>query len=181
VKKNLLVRDDIRILGSVLDMAASDCREEGVSPADMVRLCFDGADNRLKASAGGAAYQDLSGGGPGPTGPMGSAGPSGEPGPRGPAGPTGPQGAPGISGYEVIRDVQSSLGGAARLLVECPDGKTIIGGGARVVRPAERDILLGSYPDTAGNGWVGEVLTTPIAAAGPVPAVEVWAICARVQ
>jgi hypothetical protein len=69
-------------------------------------------------------------GNPGPTGPMG---PPGLPGPQGLPGPTGPAGAPGISGYEVVSVVSPFDSSAVKVvLVECPAGKVVLGGGAQI-------------------------------------------------
>lgn len=89
VQKDLRVNENIRILGSVLDMSGSNCAAEGGAPAGMVRLCFEGTDGRLKASAGGGEYVDLMASGDAEPGPPG---PEGPPGPRGPAGPPGSDG-----------------------------------------------------------------------------------------
>lgn len=116
VKKNLKVQDDIQIQGSVLDMAGSSCAEEGLAPPDVVRLCFEQTDQRLKASASGGNYVDLlQAGDPpeilgvveGPTGPQGPPGPTGprglpgSPGPQGLQGPPGPAGIDGLSCWDL--------------------------------------------------------------------------------
>jgi Collagen triple helix repeat (20 copies) len=78
----------------------------------------------------------------GPSGPSGVTGPAGASGSAGAIGPTGPRGekgepaSAGISGYEVVRERTASFienGGEADLFVvaRCPEGKVVIGGGAR--------------------------------------------------
>ena len=61
-----------------------------------------------------------------PQGPPGPAGPQGSPGPQGPAGPT------GASGYQVITQASPSNSSTPKsLTATCPQGKVVIGGGAR--------------------------------------------------
>lgn len=68
----------------------------------------------------------------GPQGPIGPQGPQGEQGPTGPSGPTGAQGDPGVGGIQAIVAVSDNDETDTKAaFAECPDGKTVIGGGAR--------------------------------------------------
>lgn len=104
--RNLTVKKDISISGSILKMAASDSRER--SQPGAVNICFDGNDGKLKVSRNGGPYEDVQRPGPagprgepgtvgqrGPQGEQGIAGPPGSSGPIGRTGPPGPQGPPG--------------------------------------------------------------------------------------
>lgn len=78
----------------------------------------------------------------GPTGPRGPTGNTGAIGPKGVTGPTGPRG--GLSTVEVVtQTAHPSTSGFATVLVNCPAGTTLTGGGADV---------LGIVGDAAGNG-----------------------------
>lgn len=74
----------------------------------------------------------------GPIGPSGPAGPTGPPGPSGPAGPsgaTGPTGAQGpagtgVSGYQIVElDVDIAAKSTRAVVLDCPTGKVVLGGG----------------------------------------------------
>lgn len=70
----------------------------------------------------------------GETGSQGDQGPRGETGPQGPRGPTGPAGpaGAGLSGYEIVdNDVSVGWLSKGHVYVDCPEGKVVIGGGAR--------------------------------------------------
>lgn len=96
----------------------------------------------------------------GPQGPAGADGPEGPQGPQGPQGPegtqgaTGPAGTDGVSGYEIATDefvmtVGVQLGSAG---VDCPSGKSPIGGGYRFANSnhwAYGDVI-SSYPTSSG-------------------------------
>ena len=102
VSNDLEVESDIRILGSVLQMAGSDCEGEALAPSNTGTICFDQADNTFKASRGGASCVSLKGGrGPrGLTGDAGEQGPTGVAGSEGRAGPKGLEGSVGLKGPE---------------------------------------------------------------------------------
>ena len=138
----LTVDDDIRITGSVLEMAASDCTGGG-DREDVGRLCFDG--NRFKMSANGGLFTDLEGpagdngedgadgddGAQGPRGEDGAQGPSGDDGVQGPRGddgaqgPSGDDGAQGPSGDDGAQGPEGADGSSCNV-VDNPDGtKTI--------------------------------------------------------
>jgi hypothetical protein len=107
---------------------------------------------------------------PGPPGPKGDTGPQGPAGPTGPQGPqgaTGPQGpagpAGGLDSVQVVHGTATpTSGGFATVLVNCPSGTTLTGGGADVlglVGDAEGfgPRILASRPFNA-NQWMAQAL-----------------------
>jgi hypothetical protein len=91
----------------------------------------------LQGSQGDAGAQGDQGpeglqGVPGEVGPPGPPGATGAPGARGAAGPAGPRGPSGLGGYEIVSNrVGVELGSSNHVLVNCPAGKRVIGGGVR--------------------------------------------------
>jgi hypothetical protein len=85
------------------------------------------------------------------------AGPAGPAGPQGPAGPTGAQGPPGLSGVQIVtQSTDTSDIGVKSLVVSCPTGKKVIGGGAQALGDGVKNgfvVLRESNPSAAGNGW----------------------------
>ena len=74
-------------------------------------------------------------------------------GPAGPAGPAGPPGAPGkISGHQVVmrREVVAA-GATAQVLVECPTGKKVTGGGFSIETPVDVQLFASGPTDGHGN------------------------------
>jgi hypothetical protein len=114
----------------------------------------------------------------GPIGPEGPQGPQGPEGQRGPAGPAGPQGVPGLSGVETV--VANNFSNQVRLEAQatatCPNGKTLIGGGAEILSqfPERKTGLVVSRP--AGNSWTATGRTYESATGVNL---SVYAICAR--
>lgn len=133
IDRALEVKNDIRITGSVLEMAGSVCSEE--SPAGRGRLCFDG--DRFRLSQDGGGYVTLDGlqcwdrdgdGRPdgeenrsgdgvhdaldcvGPAGPVGPRGVRGDPGSRGPQGDAGERGLQGLDGQSGVPGRQGDPG-----------------------------------------------------------------------
>src|SRR5690606_40789264 len=82
----------------------------------------------------------------GPQGPKGDPGPKGEKGDKGDAGPAGPQGAPGVSGHQVVLTSGVLLGTQASRswTIDCPAGKTLLGGG--VLNAAKRVHVISAGP-----------------------------------
>jgi hypothetical protein len=63
----------------------------------------------------------------------GPQGPKGDTGPQGPKGDAGLQGSPGVSGLErVVNQTQVDSSDAKELVVACPAGKKVLGGGAHL-------------------------------------------------
>ena len=85
---------------------------------------------------------------------------------RGTAGPQGPQGAPGISGYQVVSQVTQFDSSAVKFLtVDCPAGKTALGGGAFAF-PSVADpnwqtaplVLRETVQSDSGEGWFARAI-----------------------
>lgn len=113
----------------------------------------------------GSGGQNGATGGAGPKGDKGDPGPTGPTGPTGPVGPQGPAGpaSAGISGREVVTK-DETLGDANphTWSVDCPAGKSVIGGGVKVIsgfggitNPSQSAIVRSSAPAT--NGWQATV------------------------
>ena len=116
---------------------------------------------------------------------QGSSGPAGPAGVAGAAGPQGIQGLPGrpgISGYQVVEQETASDAVAYKeLTVPCPDGKTVIGGGAGIfwgppLPPAESPHLISSF--IFEGGWYGEAQDS--SGTGRSWSIRVQVICANV-
>jgi len=106
----------------------------------------------------------------GPTGRDGRDGRDGQAGPPGPEGPQGPEGPAGITDIETVtvRDKKAMDAVTAR----CPNGKTLLSGGARTYA----GMLIDSYPSSA-SAWTARADPRYTE---PVPDLEVFAVCARV-
>jgi hypothetical protein len=99
----------------------------------------------------------LPSGPPGARGADGLPGPAGAAGPQGPQGPGGPQGPPGVSGLEVVSQSSGSNTDDAKLIwAQCPTGKKVIGGGARVSGPAEPFVAITRSAPTDTRQWEAE-------------------------
>lgn len=114
---------------------------------------------------------------PGPRGDTGAAGPPGRDGrdgrdgadgPPGPQGPAGPPGATGITEIETVSVRDEAADGV--VTANCPPGKTVLSGGARV----RAGMLIDSYPGSA-TSWTAKADPR---FTEPVPDLEVFAICA---
>lgn len=84
----------------------------------------------------------------GPAGPQGTQGVQGEPGLPGNDGANGKDGANGVSGYERIVVVSPSDSADKTVLVDCPDGKKVIGGGGAVSVTSSSVQILNSFPSS---------------------------------
>ena len=91
------------------------------------------------------------------------------------------QGPAGISGYEVVSSTAGS-GGAGdwkTFSVACPAGKKVLGGGLSSTSGLQTGLaVVGEYPTSDNNGWVGGIAET-------IPQPDdwhgrIWAICATV-
>ena len=101
---------------------------------------------------------------PGPQGPAGQNGETGPQGPAGQNGETGPQGPKGDQGASGLVDIQlvsgtrtvetADMRDSASPIVECPDGYTVIGGGAgpTFAVGSDRWVMTSSNPVEAGQG-----------------------------
>ena len=125
-------------------------------------------------------------GDPGTAGVQGPQGAAGEKGDAGPVGPQGPQGEPGPSGAQRIEGAVVSSpaaygsGNQTTATATCPEGKTILGGGARVTSSngAEdgRVILSSSYPSD-DHTWTAIATVRSTLAADVTMDVQAFALC----
>jgi collagen triple helix repeat protein len=102
----------------------------------------------------------------GPAGPAGPQGPAGAQGPQGPAGAQGPAGpaGPGLSGLEVVEGLSPlNSDDDKTLLVLCPVGKQVMGGGASIGGPSSVALTESDfYLDDFGKriGWLARASET---------------------
>ncbi len=109
------------------------------------------------------------------TGPVG---PAGAPGAVGATGAVGPQGTPGVSGLEIVSTQSANDSTVAKILsANCPAGKQLLGGGARIVGAAGSVAVDESYPLTATQ-W--RATATEVVATGANWYVNAYAICGTV-
>jgi hypothetical protein len=111
----------------------------------------------------GAAGPQGPAGPDGPQGPAGPQGPQGAQGPQGPQGPAGPAG-PGLSSLEVAEGLSPlNSDDDKTLLVLCPAGKQVMGGGASIGGPSsvaltESDFYLDDFGKRVG--WLARASET---------------------
>jgi len=120
-------------------------------------------------------------------GPAGQQGPMGPIGPVGPVGPIGPEGLPGqpgiqgpagISGLEVVQ-VNSGTLNEFRIdvVVDCPAGKQVLGGGFATVGNNQYVTVMANAP-LGNNRWVATLFQSDLTAR--LWSVQAYAICANV-
>ncbi|MFJ6370098.1 hypothetical protein ACIQK5_18215 [Streptomyces virginiae] len=113
---------------------------------------------------------------------LGMAGAHAQEGPR-PSGPVpvpvqhGDKGQTGVSGYEIVRQegVPVDPNGFEQVVVTCPAGKKVLGGG--FVGNGAKLLTIRSFPGAGGTSWIVTVQNTdtvPLGYSG-------YAICANVQ
>jgi hypothetical protein len=108
-------------------------------------------------------------GAPGTTGPQGAPGPQGIPGPQGPQGPG------GVSGYEEHElDFDVPNLSSARGVVECSEGKHVLGGGVAI----GYGHILQSYPSGGATSWTAWVENDEVF--NHLPA-RVYVLCANIS
>jgi hypothetical protein len=114
----------------------------------------------------------------GQPGPIGPAGPQGEQGTQGVPGEPGLQGPAGISGLEVV-EVNSGTLNAFRIdvVVDCPAGKRVLGGGFATVGNNQYAVVMANAP-LDGNRWVVTVFQSDLTAR--LWSVQAFATCAYV-
>ncbi|MBM3946160.1 MAG: collagen-like protein [SAR202 cluster bacterium] len=136
IGKDLQVKEDIRILNSVLEMAASQCNQ--VALPGTGRVCFDASTQEFKVSENAQPYLGLRGG------------PRGEPGQKGDRGNQGERGLPGERGLQGERGLprQQGLPG-----IQCWDlnGNRINEDQEDANRDGTIDVLDCRAPSTAGR------------------------------
>jgi hypothetical protein len=102
-------------------------------------------------------------------------------GPQGPPGPAGPAGPPGVTGLQRVDAASGSTSAASKaIIVTCPTGKHVIGGGARVIgNGANRVSIVENFPDSDGVHWnsrAAEVVATTLGWQ-----LQAYALCATVS
>jgi hypothetical protein len=82
-------------------------------------------------------------------------------GPKGDKGDKGSKGDPGVSGYEVVTQMVTPNSNASTLIVTCPTGKSVFGGGVRSSAWSDTSgpYVSMSYPNASNTGWVTFVAT----------------------
>jgi hypothetical protein len=105
--------------------------------------------------------------------------PAGPPGPPGPAGQPGPTGPPGVTGLENAFGNSSSDSNSPKdTSANCPTGKKVIGGGARVTGAGSSSVsIIESYPSNTGQ-W--HAVGVEVNATGSSWQLVAYAICATV-
>jgi hypothetical protein len=93
----------------------------------------------------------------------------------------GTPGAPGVSGLQRVDAVtDTSSSGSRAVSVNCPSGKRVIGGGARVTGGgANRVSIAESFPDSDGSKW--NARANEVVATSATWALQAYALCATVQ
>jgi hypothetical protein len=93
----------------------------------------------------------------GATGPAGAAGAAGKEGPQGKEGAKGEQGSPGVSGYEIVEgNVAKGSGSGFNLAIsvaKCPAGKSILGGGFKVLTGEDTKIFVADNAPNNSSEW----------------------------
>ncbi len=106
-------------------------------------------------------------------------GPAGPPGPAGPRGLPGPRGAPGVSGLErVDASTSSSSTTSKSVVVTCPSGKRVVGGGAQATGNGANKVSINqNFPDSAGNKWNAQAVE--VVSTGQPWQLQAFALCAN--
>ena len=97
-----------------------------------------------------------------------------------PAGPAGPAGSPGISGLQRF-DVAttSSNANSKSVVVTCPAGKRVVGGGARVIGSGAPVVsITENFPDSDGVHWNAKA--NEVVATNQSWQLQAYALCATV-
>jgi hypothetical protein len=106
--------------------------------------------------------------------PTGSPGPPGPPGPRGPAGPAG---VAGLQRFDAA--TSSSSANSKSVVVTCPSGKRVVGGGARITGNGSPKVTITeNFPDADGDKWNGKA--NEVVATSASWQLQVYALCATV-
>lgn len=153
-----------------------DIRNKQVRNADLASNAITGA----KVRAGSLDATDFAAGAlpAGVAGPAGAPGVKGDPGAAGPKGDKGDPGAPGLAGYEqVVVEVPSANSSQRTATATCPNGKKLIGGGARAVG-GEGSVVIDESIPVDDSTFRGE--TDSVGGVGVNHGLVVVAICATV-
>jgi hypothetical protein len=94
----------------------------------------------------------------------------------GPPGPQGSQGPPGISGYQIQIEATTLQGNTARdRTVDCPGGKSVLGGGFSLAGE-DGAYALASHPAGNNNAWHFKIK----GATGATRGLSLYVVCANV-
>ena len=97
----------------------------------------------------------------------------------GPAGPQGPEGAPGITELELVISDSVSDSDPKIWLVDCPEGKSVLGGGGRLRGNIDNVRITESNPIASLDAWI--IAAAEFGAGQPSTWwIEVRAVCATV-
>lgn len=113
----------------------------------------------------------------GPQGDKGARGPAGVPGPAGPAGAQGPA---GVSGYQIVTASGPTDSTPFKtLVVNCPAGQSVLGGGVSPETASQTDtlVVVNSYPSQSTQWFVSARDLTPSTSSWTLAA---YATCATV-
>lgn len=139
-----------------------DCRDE-VTPVDSLKV--------LRHDAGLSVQQDE------PCPDIGTL--AAIPGPTGPSGPQGPEGPAGITELELVISDSASDSDPKIWLVDCPEGKSVLGGGGRLRGNIDNVRITESNPIASLDAWI--IAAAEFGAGQPSTWwIEVRAICATV-
>ena len=101
------------------------------------------------------------------------------PGPTGPAGPQGPEGPPGITELELVISDSASDSDPKIWLTDCPEGKSVLGGGGRLRGNIDNVRITESNPIASLDAWI--IAAAEFGAGQPSTWwIEVRAVCATV-
>ncbi len=103
--------------------------------------------------------------------------PAGPTGPQGPAGPPGPPGISGLQRFDVA--TPSSNSNSKTVVVTCPAGKRVVGGGARAIGNGAVVVsITENFPDSDGVHWNSKA--NEVVATAQTWQLQAYALCATV-
>ncbi len=182
-------RHETRVIlaAAVGTVAAFGAGVASAASRGVINACYDTKTGALHATSSCVKSEaQLSWNEQGPAGPAGPDGPAGPVGPQGEPGPAGPT---GISGYEIKNASRYTFGTDGPTITvtsRCPDGKKVLGGGARwwpglgVDWNSNWDILHSGASDSGTEAMWVAVFRRQVPDAG-TGNLDVWAICANVD
>ena len=140
-----------------------------------------GGRRRRKRQQGGARGPAGERGAVGPAGAIGPIGPIGPVGPAGPAGPQGPAGPAGPVNTQIVSASTATNNNKFKeIVVQCPAGQLVLGGGASVHGPVSDDktlLMQESWP-ISRTAWKVRVVQLDLCnCLDRAWSVTVWAVC----
>jgi hypothetical protein len=155
------------LLGGVIVLAGGALVASADAPSPPINACVNNATGvvriidpaRGQSCLGAGIEKPISWNQAGPQGLPGVQGQKGDPGTQGApgqTGDTGPQGPAGFSGYQIVESFPNSSddvppGQVALALVNCPEGKRVVGGGYNHTNDKNIDVFLNQ--PVAGTLW----------------------------